>query len=194
MPINLHFVNVDRQAVPDTMTADVAGLLDARLRTNGSDSEPEVLFVPQRKTRGNGTGATKPRPRRATGPRLKDGTSLAALRARTGACLALEFGISTIDAARRTGSGPAYVQAWRILKASGDAELLHGVLAGEIALLKAARSVKPLVNLKAAFVTAMTANPATATAFATEVLAPEEHLKAAITGLGVDGVFDRLVG
>jgi len=49
------------------------------------------------------------------------------------------------------GSCPQYVEAALVLTNSGDAELLRDVLSGHIGLLEAARRVKPVARLIAAY-------------------------------------------
>jgi hypothetical protein len=133
------FPFVDRPAVPDTITAAMAPLMSARgVYTNG-----------------NGNGSA--RLHRATGPQIKDGVSLAAMRAATAAYLVKSLGIDVDIAARQTGSCVPYVRAMLVVDASGDAKLMHDVLVGEITTLKAANL---LTGLKVAFTTAVAASPA----------------------------------
>jgi hypothetical protein len=179
----------DRPAVPDSITAAMASLMSPRgVHTNGNGSNG---------TNGNGSA----RLHRHTGPQIRDGVSLAAVRAATAAYLVKTLGIDVVSAAKRTGSCVAYVKAWQVMEASGDTKLMHAVLAGEITTLKAA---KLLTALKAAFAAAVAASPAGVITFfkdpevrrfalAAGLMTPEQHLQEAVTAFGIDGVFDRLV-
>src|SRR5262249_32340212 len=171
---------------PDCFTAAMASLLSS---TGGVD------------TNGNGNGNGSSRLHRATGPQIKDGVSLAAVRAATAAYLVKAFGIDVVVAARMAGSCVTYVRAWQAIEASGDVELMHAVLVGDIALLKAARS---LLGLKSAFKTASAVSSTGVITFfkhpevrrfvlAAGLMTPEEHLQEAVIAFGIDGVFDRLV-
>jgi hypothetical protein len=182
-----------------TETADVQSLLHARVNGNGDVvEEPAVTFVAKRYT----NGCAKPR-HTHTGPQIVDDVRLAVLRAESAVYLIDTLHITVAEAAKRTNSNAAYIGAWRLLQQSGDVQLMEDVRAGCISLLAAAKLVKPLVEMKAAFEAAKAVNPvgiidffktAEVKSFATaaEVVTAEEHLKAAVAELGIYGTFDYL--
>ena len=138
-----------------TETADVQSLLHARVNGNGDVvEEPAVTFVAKRYT----NGCAKPR-HTHTGPQIVDDVRLAVLRAESAVYLIDTLHITVAEAAKRTNSNAAYIGAWRLLQQSGDVQLMEDVRAGCISLLAAAKLVKPLVEMKAAFEAAKAVNP-----------------------------------
>jgi len=77
------------------------------------------------------------------------GVCAAALRAMTAARVYLSEGgnISLVEAAARHGTCVAYVQAGVTLIKAGDQFLIHRVMRGDIPILKAAKTVEPLVQM-----------------------------------------------
>jgi hypothetical protein len=131
--------------------------------------------------------------RRAVGPQVVNGESLAALRAEGAFIIANALKVSLDRAAKYAGSNSRYARAWAVLEAHRDAQLIANVKAGNITPTAAAAWVKPMVDLKAAFTEAKATNPAGVRNFFTAVWTAQEHLKAAITKLGLDGTLDQLV-
>ena len=89
---------------------------------------------------------------RPRGRRVRHGQQAAVVRALTAARLRAEGAAPSFSAAAiMCGSCPQYVEAALVLTNSGDAELLRDVLSGHIGLLEAARRVKPVARLIAAY-------------------------------------------
>jgi len=146
------------------------------------------------------TGNSTAKPRRATGPQMRGEENLAAKRARTALLLVKALGITVADAVTRTNSNSAYVRAFELIEQSGDLALARAVDEGAIAPGPAAEMVKHLAAMRVAF---KAASPAERIAFfrsdvvksfiiTAGLMTPEEHLKAAVDALGVEGALNLL--
>src|SRR5262249_17073402 len=98
------------------------------------------------------------RARQSRRSRSRNGICLAAVRALTGAKLPLQYDITLLQAALSTGSNVHYVEAGEILIKSGDVSLIKSVVAGDIPILEAAKSVKAQVRAVEAIKAATSAN------------------------------------
>jgi len=178
-----------------TDTADVAALL-ARVngQTSADSTEPMLVFESRR------TGNSTAKPRRATGPQMKGGKNLATKRGKTARLLIKALGITVADAVTRTNSNPHYVRALKLVEQSGDLALARAVDEGAIAPLPAAKSIKHLAAMKVAFAAASPAERITffrsdtvkSFIIKAGLMTPEEHLKAAVDDLGVEGALNVL--
>jgi hypothetical protein len=85
--------------------------------------------------------------RRSSRRHFRCGVCAAALRAVSAAQTYLGEGITLEEAAARHGSGVAYLRAAITLIKSADEGLINAVLAGDIPIMAAAKTVAPLVTL-----------------------------------------------